>query len=298
MSQVLHVALKNGSSPTAIISKFCLALENKYTPHPGIDERALDLGYLVKAIGGPRLLFALNRSLALPSYRTIGRHRKVPQLIPAVLAPSADEATTTISTFFNTQERPLTTPAGHSILIDGVALEERCRFLRASNSIVGLCREHAGGLDLHVTSPESIIAIEEAIHTENPRAHFASEATVVAIAPFQPSGYSAIPFTLSGSCKTETGECMAYWVAGMIRAWNNHPDGAVTRGPVWSIATDGEAAMRKCRFTLCMSHELVASNPLYPLLHNLAGLNLFTGEGDLTMTCDPKHIFKCGSFNT
>ena len=35
VSQVLHVALKNGSSPAAITSKLQLAIEKKYTPHPG-----------------------------------------------------------------------------------------------------------------------------------------------------------------------------------------------------------------------------------------------------------------------
>ncbi|KAF9642030.1 hypothetical protein BDM02DRAFT_3194047 [Thelephora ganbajun] len=287
---IQHIA--NGSSPAAVISKLQLAIENKYTPHPGIDELALDLGYLVKAIGGPKLLFALNRTLALPSYQTIGRHQKVPQLIPAILAPSIRDASTNISTFFSRQERPLSSLAGHLILIDGVALEERCRYFRSSDSVIGLCREHAGALDLHIQNPQSIIAIEEAVCVEKPRAHFASEATVMAIAPFQSSGYSAVPFALSGSCKAETGEGMAKWVTDMISAWNNHPDGADARGPIWSIATDGEPTMRVCRFTLCMSHKLAVTNPLHSLLQNLTGLNLFTGPDSITMTCDPKHIFK------
>lgn len=237
-------------------------------------------------------MFALNRYLALPSYQTIGRHQKVPQLVPATLTPSIEDASTNILTFFNEQEQPLTGPAGHLILIDGVALEERCRYFRSSDSVIGLCREHAGALDLRVTNPQSIIAIEEAIHSEKPRAHFASEATVVAIAPFRSSAYSAIPFTLSGSCKAETGGDMAKWVTDMIHSWNDHPDGAATRGPIWSLATDGEATMRMCRFMLCMSCELPTTDPLYPLLQNLTGLNLLTGEKSVTMTCDPKHIFK------
>ena len=168
VSQVLRVALKNGSSPATIISKIQLAIEKKYTPHPGVDELALDLGYLVKAIGGPKLLFALNRALALPSYRTIGCHRKVPQLIPAILTPSYENTSMNISTFFNQQERPPSVPVGHSILIDGVALEERCRYLHSSDCVTGLCREHAGVLDLHVQNPQSILAIEEAVNVEKP----------------------------------------------------------------------------------------------------------------------------------
>ena len=291
-SQVLRVALNSGASPATVISKLQLAIEKKYTPHPGVDELALDLGYLVKAFGGPKLLFALNRALGLPSYRTIGHHRKVPQLVPTTLAPSFEDTATNISTFFNPRERPPSARVGHSIVIDGVALEERCRWYRPSNSVIGLCREHAGALDLHVLNPQSIIAIGEAVHAEKPRAHYASEATVVAIAPFRSSGYAAVPFALSGSCKAETGEGMAKWVMEVVHAWNDHPDGAATHGPVWSIATDGEPTMRMCRFALCMSHELTTTNPLHSLLQNLAGLNLHTGANDMTMTCDPKHVFK------
>lgn len=294
-SRVLQVAMKNGSSPGAIISKLQLAIEGQYTPHPMTDEFALDLGLLVKAIGGPKLLFALNRSLSLPSYRTIGRHRKVPQLLPSILAPSLADVTKNISVFFSHEERPVSTLAGHTLLIDGVALEEKCRYLRSSDSVIGLCREHAGELDLHVQSMQSILSIDEAVHAEVPRAHYSSEATVAALAPFRSSNYSAIPLVLSGSCKAETGMDMAKWVMNAIHAWNNHPDGAAARGPLWSIATDGEATMRLCRFTLCMSHELSASTLLHSLLQNLSGLNLFTGMGDITMTCDPKHVIKRAS---
>ena len=167
-SRVLQIALKTGSSPTAIISKLQLAIEKKYTPHPSVYKLALDLGYLVKALGGLKLLFALNRSLGLPSYRTVGNHRKVPQLIPALLAPSFETTSVNISTFLNQQERPSPILAGHLLMIDGVALEEKCQYLRSFNSIIGLCREHAGVLDLRVQNVESIFEIEEAVHTEKP----------------------------------------------------------------------------------------------------------------------------------
>jgi len=87
---------------------------------------------------------------------------------------------------------------------------------------------------------------------------------------------------------------MAKWVVDMVRAWDTSPDGAAIHGPIWSIATDGESTMRACRFILCMTHELAIADPLYPFLRNLTGLNLFTGANNVTMTCDPKHIFKRG----
>ena len=289
---VLRTSLKNGSSPAAMVAKLQLAIEREYTPRPGVDEWALDVGYLVKAIGGPRLLFALNRVFSLPSYRTIGRHRTVPQLIPSILSPRYPEVSKNISTFFDSKERPISSIAGHSLLIDGVALEEKCRWLRSTNSVIGLCREHAGSLDLHIQNLQSITSIQDALGQDKPHAHYASEATVVAISPFQPSNYSAIPLALSGSCKAETGDEMAAWLRDVICAWRDGHSGAALHGPIWSIATDGESIMKTCLFRLCMSQTLPDSDPIHPLLKNLAGLNLQTGEDNVTMTCDPKHVFK------
>ncbi|KAF9782877.1 hypothetical protein BJ322DRAFT_1009302 [Thelephora terrestris] len=220
------------------------------------------------------------------------RRQTVPVLAPSISAPSFLEVNKNIEHFFCEQQQPTSAICGHSLLVDGVALEEKCRYLRSTDSIVGMCREHGSALDPRVRSQESLADIEEALHGERPRAHYASEATVAAITPFRNSSYSAIPVALSGSCKAESGEGMALWIRGLLKAWKENEDGEKRHGPIWSIATDGESTMRSCRFQVCMSQELAASSPLYPILHYLDGLNLSTGPNDVTMTCDPKHIFK------
>lgn len=293
VNTVLSVAMKNGSSPSAMVAKLSDAIQGTYTPHPTVTQFDVDLAYLTQSIGGPRLLFAMNSSLNLPSYRSLMRRQKVPVMIPSISVPTQTEVNENIGHFFCEQQRPRDMPAcGHSLLLDGVALEEKCRYLRSVDSILGVCREHGGGLDLRVLSAESVLAVDAALHNEKPCAHYASEATVVAVAPFQNTSYFAVPIALSGSCKGETGDGMAVWLQEVIRAWRENEDGEMAHGPLWSVATDGESTMRSCRFQLCMSQELSPSNPLHHLLRNLPGLNLFTGPGDLTMTCDPKHLFK------
>jgi hypothetical protein len=294
VAAVLSVAINNGSSPSAIVTKLANAVHGTYTPRATPSSSDIDLAYLTQSIGGPRLLFAMNRSFNLPSYRSLMRRQTVPVLVPSISRPSFSEVTTNIEHFFCEQQRPNTSDSicGHSLLVDGVALEEKCRYLRSTDSIVGVCREHGSALDLRVRSQESVADIEDALHGEEPQVHYASEATVAAIAPFRNSSYSAIPVALSGSCKAETGEGMALWIRELIRAWRENVDGEPRCGPLWSIATDGESTMRSSRFQVCMSQELTPSNPLYPILHHFRGLNLFTGPNDVTMTCDPKHIFK------
>ncbi|KAF9778154.1 hypothetical protein BJ322DRAFT_1147952 [Thelephora terrestris] len=220
------------------------------------------------------------------------QRQKVPVLAPSISTPTLLEVNENISHFFCEHQQPTTTTCGHSLLVDGVALEEKCRYLRSTDSVVGICREHGSALDPRVRSQEALADIEDTLHSDKPRAHYASEATVVAIAPFRSSSYSAIPVALSGSCKAETGEAMALWLRELIRAWKESEDGEKRHGPIWSIATDGESTMCSSRFQICMSQELAPSSLLYPMLHHLHGLNLFTGPHDITMTCDPKHIFK------
>jgi len=292
VAAVLSVAMRNGSSPSAMVMKLSNAIHGIYTPHPTPSQFDIDLAYLTQSIGGPRLLFAMNRSFNLPSYRSLMRRQTIPVLVPSLFSPSFLEVNANVEHFFCDHQQPNTSTCGHSLLVDGVALEEKCRYLRSSDSIVGVCREHGSALDLRVRSQESLADAEDALHGENPRAHYASEATVAAVAPFRNSSYSAIPVALSGSCKAETGEGMALWLRELIRAWRENEDGEKRHGPLWSVATDGESTMRSCRFQVCMSQELAPLSPLYPMLRYLPGLNLFTGLNNVTMTCDPKHIFK------
>ena len=75
-------------------------------------------------------------------------------------------------------------------------------------------------------------------------------------------------------------------------AWDSNPQGAANNGPIWSVASDGEASLRNSRFKLCMDHKVQLSSPLGLRLSRLAGMNLHTGPGDITMTADYKHAFK------
>ena len=134
------------------------------------------------------------------TYRTIGRHRKVLQLIPAVLAPSAD--------------KPPQQFQHSSIHRNALLLLEPPQ----------QCWETWWGRKARcIDGINTTIYYYEISHNHMIWSHD--------------------------------------WLTHQLQ--HNHPDGAVTRGPIWSIATDGKATMRKCQFTLCMSHELVASNPLY-----------------------------------
>jgi hypothetical protein len=76
------------------------------TPNGGFVKHDLDIAFLVKAIGGPRLLYALGKSHGFASWRTVKCHIKIPKLIPSVVIPSADKINHNISSFFDPNVKP------------------------------------------------------------------------------------------------------------------------------------------------------------------------------------------------
>jgi len=289
---VLGVALKRGCSVSAIVMRIEQAIDGLYTARGNYSERELDIAFLVKSLGGPKLLYALCRSHGLPAYRTITNHRTIPRLIPSGSVPTTDEISSNITSFFCPEQRPQLPKCGHSLLIDGVAVDERGCYDRETNEVIGFCREHCAGVDRGITGMAAIEYLVDLVHGESASLHFGSEASVVAIAAHREDNYQAIPLVVSTKCGTETGEDCATWLRRVIAAWESNPYGAGYNGPIWSVGSDGEAALRNSRFRLCMDHEVQMSSPLGSKLSRLTGLNLWTGPGEITMTADYKHAFK------
>jgi hypothetical protein len=179
---VLGVELKRGCSVSAIILRIEQAIIGLYNTHGNYSVRELDIAFLAKSLGGPKLLYALCHSHGLPAYRTITNHRTIPHLIPSGSIPTADEISSNITSFFNSEQRPESFRCGHSLLIDGVTVDERGRYDRETNEVVGFCHEHSAGVDRSVTGMVAVEYLAGLVQGEDPTLHFGSEASVVAIA--------------------------------------------------------------------------------------------------------------------
>jgi hypothetical protein len=156
LRRLLGAAHRRGASPAKICSLLERAVAGLYRPRGGFIKRDFDIAFLVKAIGGPRLLYALGKSHGLASWRTVNRHIKIPKLIPSVGIPSADEINHNISSFFDPGVKPpLDCPPsaylpGNVMMFDGIALETRCRYCPQRDKILGLCREHSNNINNQV----------------------------------------------------------------------------------------------------------------------------------------------------
>lgn len=132
---------------------------------------------------------------------------------------------------------------GHSLLIDEINLEERGRYLKSMNSILGLCREHTHLVDPHATSIDAIAAVASAL--EAGTCHLGKEATVAVIGAFRYDNYGVSPVLISPTCKTETAQGSLSWLQMILTEWRNSPHGELKWGPIWSVASDGDATQRK-----------------------------------------------------
>ena len=69
-------------------------------------------------------------------------------------------------------------------------------------------------------------------------------------------------------------------------------------GLLWSFATDGNATRCKAGHCALVRNKLDESSPLFGVLTDIPGLNLYTGKDTITLDFDYKHIFKCMVFSS
>lgn len=168
LRRLLTVLLKQGASPRAIALALERAHAGTFGPRGGFSTGDMDISFLVKAIGGPRLLYALQKSHGLASVSTVRRYQKVPKLVASIGIPTKEEINANISSFLAPEIKPPPKCinghiTGNVLMVDGVALETKCRFCPYRNTILGLCREHSHRVDTTVDSLESIEKVPVAL---------------------------------------------------------------------------------------------------------------------------------------
>ncbi|KAJ3873045.1 hypothetical protein F5051DRAFT_381541 [Lentinula edodes] len=296
LRRLLSVALRQGISAESLLLRLKSCVDQLYSPRSGFSKRDFDLAFIAKSLGGPRLLYAFQHAFGLPSTSTLARQSPLPELRPCLGTPSVEDVEYSIQTMFGpgVHEPPPTESlkkSGMVLMLDGVAIEEVCRYCNQRDTVLGLCREHAKNVKPVVSDYEALQAIEDAFN--DGQVHIGKDATVVALASLtNPDDYIAIPVLISPSCKAETGNALAGWLQIFLDVWKTHPSGEALHGPIVTIASDGESTFRAARFQLAMSQKVNTETGYGQILQKLCGLNLQCGLDGVLATCDPRHIFK------
>jgi hypothetical protein len=301
LRRLMAAAVKRGLDAHGIIKLIECSLEGKYHPQGGFSQRDLDIAFIVKSIGGPRLMYVLNHSHGLPSAREVSRKAKATRILTSVGVPSAAEAHFNIGSVLNPSTRPapvslphwLSAP-GNALMVDDIALDPSLRHDPWRNCAVGLGREHAASVETKITGMDAIDKLQDALSSDSNPVSLATTATVVAVGTLAHvhSHWPAVPIIISPSSGSETSEALVAWLQTVIDAWYTNPHGSTLWGPLWTIATDGASVFRMARFALCSAIEIPIDDPLGRTLWQIPGLRRRTSKEGIVNTCDYRHAFK------
>jgi hypothetical protein len=287
LQQIISVALRNGASIREVVNKLEDALEGAYNPR-GYGAEDLDIATLVFRLGGHQLLFALNHKLGLPFLRTLRAKSTFTSITPTIGPIRDEQFIQNINSIVLSSRSDSPPRRGVSLMIDEIALEEMAVHFSKYNKVGGLCWKHSHIVDPVLRTYNSAADIAQKIHDGD--VHLGKELTVIGASCF---GEDEIyPLLAAPTCKTEDAADMERILARTIQCWSTS-GAAMSVGPIWSFATDGDATRRAAGHKLFLKAPLSEDSPLYGSLINLVGLNLFTGDGEVTLDFDFKHIFKC-----
>lgn len=201
LRRVLKTALHQGASASAIVELIEKSIAGLYSPRGGFTDCDIDVAFLVKAIGGLCLLYALQKAHGLASCSTLQRQITIPNLLSSIGQPSPKEVGQNIAAFLHPDIKlppPKTTSGeipGNILMFDNIALEMRCQYCSQWNQIVGLCWEHSKNVNTFVNNFESIEKVSTALSesdSDSEKVCFGANVTVVAITPYAQDNQSRL----------------------------------------------------------------------------------------------------------
>lgn len=288
LQRLLQVQLKNGAGINAIIRHIEEAIERGYKPC-GYGDNAYDLALLIYRIGGANLLYVINQRMSIPSLHSLRNRLSFVTIAPTIGPIILDTITANIlNVIIAFRARAgLNALRGVSILSDEIALEEATVYFPSENGVGSLCWKHGHNVDPILNTYKS--AIHVASKLESGHVHIGKEMTVVVAHLFGED--ETYPIVAAPMCKEENYSDWERFMEKLIDAWQS--SGAEqTVGPLWSFTTDGDATWRKAGHRALVRHKLDESPPLFGVLADIPGLNLYTGKDAITLDFDYKHIFK------
>ncbi|KAF7364233.1 hypothetical protein MSAN_01082900 [Mycena sanguinolenta] len=289
---LLSNSKKEGWSIPKTTEKSQLALDGKYHPR-NYTEFDNDFTTLMYELVGGAALYALNKApIMLPSRKTIDASCRELNLRITVGNVKVSDILTNIEALFSDINSGASGAVLNTLWIDEIVGDGRLCYLQDMDKIGGLCKHATSQLKTFKMGSD-LTCIEEvvkALRAED--IHVGKEFSVAAFARHAADDYGAKPVLMMPTCKQGTWNSAAQILQKLIQAWKLSPFGEAKHGPLTEIASDGDGKRRPALYLITMPKPLELDNPLFPFLSDLPGLNLYTGEGGITMCFDPKHLFK------
>ncbi|THU94060.1 hypothetical protein K435DRAFT_669146, partial [Dendrothele bispora CBS 962.96] len=299
LQRIFTTAVESRWSVHALFKKLSLASEGRYHPK-NYTQDEIDLSILMFELGGGSASHALNYAFtALPCKMTIKAYRKQWNLRVSNKDVFLTDIIANIDSIFGPHEGKdgelVNLPrarSGHTLSFDQIATEKKVGYIPETDEMTGFCLEHVHELNSVIVSSDTKTIQAAAQAVREGRVHLAHEASVGAISSHSQYDYHARPVFIGPTCKKTSWEALHRNIEMVVSGWNLSKYGAEAYGPIWTIASDGDPTRRVALYIYCMHKKLDQNDSLYCYLGTLLGLNLYTGDNNITMDFDYKHLFK------
>jgi hypothetical protein len=296
LPRLITVWMRSKGSVISLLERIRAAVKGSYSVQGDFSSRELALGLLVLRLGGARLLFALSTEFGLPSFRTLKRSHIPVRVEPSLCAPDYGDVMSNItSVIVEPHKGKQPSRLGCQIALDETALKPSACYVPHLHSLGGICP--CAGLqkeELYIDSDGTLDRLQSMLSPsdgETKQAHYASQATVVALNFLGREQYRALPFLVHGGCGTKDAKGFVNLMKLIIKGYADST-ALSCFGWFFSFATDGDSARRKGGFHYLLSCKLDMSSSLGKRLEGLLGMNYMVGPNDITLDFDWKHVMK------
>uniref|UniRef100_D8Q4A2 Uncharacterized protein n=1 Tax=Schizophyllum commune (strain H4-8 / FGSC 9210) TaxID=578458 RepID=D8Q4A2_SCHCM len=303
LHRVLANALKQGWSAKKTLSYLIKAVNGEYHPR-NYSQVDIDLAVILYSFGGASAVYAFNHSyLALPSLNTIQPHRRLYRMTVSTEGIRLTDIASNIDTVYGPHESPRggllerSVPlerCGLTLAIDETMIEAKVEYVQENDTLGGPCFEHSNRLK-SVRVGDDCETVKAAVAAvRDGTVHIATEVSVGAISRLARTGYAARPVFLIPTCKKRSYAQSVELILYTLEAWDRSENGAKKYGPIFNVASDGDAIRRASLFTICMCEEVRVGHPLWEYLHELfpLGLNPRIGKNSAcTLVCSKDGMF-------
>lgn len=210
--RLVCVALKNNCSTSEICHRMVRAASGLYHVKT-FTPKQYDLMHLSGALGGPKLQFAIANALQLPSISSAREHSLVLLIEACIAFPVLSEYLHNLAAldcagvlWESTPDGDSQTPQrqrcrGFQMMINELALEECPHYDTGQDAVLGMARETAHEVNLHLVTLENLEAAADAL--EDGSIAVVREATMASLAAYGYNDYTTFPIMISGTNKTE-----------------------------------------------------------------------------------------------
>ncbi|KAI4519147.1 hypothetical protein K525DRAFT_206789, partial [Schizophyllum commune Loenen D] len=295
LQRVISTAFKENVAVDGLIKRVEKAIDGEYHAK-NYTANDIDIAMALYEFGGAGAVHAAHKShLALPSLETIRRYRQDFSLrISALKAGLVADGGENIQTLFRPRDSVPRRLIGHGLATDEVSGDGRVCYVPKTDQIAGFCQEHVENLNSVEMGPDLTNSMEAARAVKEGKVHIGKEFTCAAILPHSRTDYGARPILLAPTCKRGLVSDSVQLLMSGIRSWQLSPYGERAHGPLWYLASDGDATRRNAMYKICMRRQLDPRGDLHRRLRGCVGLNLWVGL--CTLLCSQHGLVVEGVF--